>query len=285
MCLLSLLSLFYDAQQPSPPSPASTYPTNIFHTMRFTLRLFALAPLLRVVAAIVGESTEAKTPGFMVSVQTSDLFSDQHICGGVILGKQTVLTTASCLDGHSASKLTVKYGSVNRSELARAGLLVTQVIKHPNWSPNTKDFDIGILHLLYEIDAQGGPAYQVAKIAQTHPAITDTKSARFAGWGKTKTSNALPVILRQADVRYVSHSDCKTKYSDSVFTEQMGCLDSTASIPCDLDTGGPIMDKSMTTLYGILSYGDIACNPGSTTRPYVYSDVVTVRPWIQSQTY
>ena len=249
--------------------------------MHIVLKLAALVPLVGGVSAIVGESTEAQSAGFAVSVVSTGWFGERHICGGSIIGPRTVLTSAHCADGSSATSLKVKYGGVDQTSF-KVTDQVTQIIKHPNWNTNTKDSDYAILRLANVVDFDG-LGFKAAEIPEAPYPTTEPDSAHVVGWGRTSPDEGEAKVLHEANLTFLSASVCNDKWSDiNPITSNMGCIESPNANLCTLDEGGPVTDSSMTTVHGVASWGDEGCNPDSTTRPYVFADVASARPWILS---
>lgn len=80
--------------------------------MKTVLHSFACSA----VSAIVGGRDALKNDAlFMIAVISSDWFGDSYICAGSLIGPKTILTTAGCFDGSSASSLKVRVGSLKHA--------------------------------------------------------------------------------------------------------------------------------------------------------------------------
>ncbi|KAH8896513.1 trypsin-like serine protease [Thozetella sp. PMI_491] len=232
---------------------------------------------------IHGSNTSLSHFPFIVSLASSSIFGDSHICGGVIIGEKTVLTAAHCCDGSSTSSLKIRYGSNSHVKGGKYAT-ITKITKHPNWNTNTIDYNYCIL-TVNPFDLSIGPS-QIAKLSNIPSSSFDNKILHFAGWGKTNSSSTkLPVVLQSATERLVPHAECDNAWSDkNVITPQMICgapsSDQDQHISaCNGDSGGPLVDSESQSLVGISSYGENGCT--AVPRPNVYSDIHAVSDWIR----
>lgn len=76
---------------------------------------------------IVSGSESASLVPFQVSVQAGG----NHVCGGVILDENTVLTAASCLDGRNADDINVVAGVLRLDEATAANTFKVATINLP----------------------------------------------------------------------------------------------------------------------------------------------------------
>ncbi|OGM48840.1 hypothetical protein ABOM_003016 [Aspergillus bombycis] len=222
--------------------------------------LFFTSIIASPVNAIVGgsEASPDSAP-FTVAVISSTFFGDTYICAGSLISPKTVLTTAGCVSGSSASSLKIRVGSL---EHATGGKLnqVTKVIKHPNYNTNTQDGDFAVLHL--------------------------TGPVTLYGWGKTdKLSDKNPRTLQQLQTTFISADDCNKLWSDiNPVTLNMNCdaAPEKEQGSCSQDQGGPVVNES-GELVGIIGYYNY-CQPSSNGRPDVNNDPLSADDWIAQNT-
>lgn len=89
---------------------------------------------------------------FHASVQNS---SNHHICNGVILDKNFILTSAQCVSNHSVSELKVFYGSDRLEGDDGLFIDVKEINIHPDFNQTTIKSDIALLFTRTNINFTG----------------------------------------------------------------------------------------------------------------------------------
>ncbi|KAF1925973.1 trypsin-like protease [Didymella exigua CBS 183.55] len=211
---------------------------------------------------------------FIVSLQQSG----SHFCGGSLLNANTVITAAHCTVGQTASSLTVRAGSLDRSSGGTV-VRVSSLTVHPSFSSSTLNNDVAIWKLATSIPTSSTIGY--ASLAASGSDPTSGSTATVAGWGTlTSGGSSLPTTLRKVDVPVVSRATCRNNYSVSEITDNMFCAGVTAGgkDSCQGDSGGPIVNSSKT-LIGLVSWGEGCAAAG---KPGVYARVGTLRSFIDA---
>ncbi|KAJ4984206.1 trypsin A chain (extracellular trypsin protease) [Stagonosporopsis vannaccii] len=213
---------------------------------------------------------------FIVSMQ----INGQHFCGGSLLDSTTVLTAAHCVEGQTASRVTVRAGSLNRS----SGGVVSAAASlnaHPQYNNRIIDKDVAIIKLRTPIATSSTIRYATLAAAGSDPAANTV--ARVAGWGATQNTAQSSVLLRKVDVPIVGRAQCIADYAlDSppkTVTTDMFCAgyDAGQRDSCQGDSGGPIVDANTGTVIGAVSWGTGCALPGF---PGVYARVGSLRAFI-----
>ncbi|KAJ6001142.1 trypsin-like cysteine/serine peptidase domain-containing protein [Penicillium waksmanii] len=214
--------------------------------------------ILHSASAIVGgnDASAASAP-FAVAIISSGWFGDSYHCAGSLIGPKSVLTTAGCVDGFSATSLKARIGSL---EHAAGGQLqqVTKIIKHPNYNTNTHDHDYAVLHLTYPITN-----IEFVAISEQAPVTGEP----------------------QLQTTFMSFSECDQIWSDvNTVTSNMNCdaAPEKSQGSCSHDQGGPVVNDS-GELVGIIGYYNY-CAPQSDGRPDVNNDPVGASDWIAQNT-
>ncbi|XP_043642394.1 trypsin alpha [Drosophila teissieri] len=232
-----------------------------------------------------GEVTSIQEFPYQVSVQ----LHGQHICGGAIIGGDTVLTAAHCFeDPWSSADYTVRVGS---SEHASGGhvLSLQRVIAHGDYNAQSHDNDLALLILNARLNFTEH-LQPVPLAALAHPPTADTRLL-VSGWGfqaeESAVSGEVGVSpeLRFVAVDLVASNQCRRAYSQVLpITRRMICAARPGRDSCQGDSGGPLVGYSAkegpARLYGIVSWGLGCANPDF---PGVYTNVAAFRSWIDEQ--
>ncbi|XP_054091874.1 trypsin-like [Zeugodacus cucurbitae] len=195
-------------------------------------------------------------PSYVVSVQGDD--DGAIICGGVLIDKRFVLTTAQCLAFYNPERLVV---SVNDG---------AQIIKlasytfASNFDFVTMEDNIGLMRLAEPANAN------VIKVAEQQPK-TGANGVAYS-WGANHR-------LDSVGVKLVSTGDCASgKYGwseDEIFNTMVcGLVKNNKS--CVPRFGNPVVSNNK--LVGLTSWG--GC--GNNGKAAILTDVPSLRSWIDS---
>ena len=190
-----------------------------------------------------------------------DAFKQQY-CGGAVIAKDWVLTTAHCVRGHAASNLAVFIGQV---DLTQAGTTidVARFAIAPNYDPRHTANDVALVRLRQTI-----PAALYAPIAMVAGGDTtyDTPGTpvSVAGWGATKATSPYddPHVLQQADILILPDAICGSQrsYGKAFRPASMLCAGNNQTPvkdACYGDSGGPLFAETAAgpIQVGIVSFG------------------------------
>ncbi|MFZ5638584.1 MAG: serine protease [Pseudomonadota bacterium] len=173
---------------------------------------------------------------------------DAQFCGGTLVKANVIVTAAHCSDFVTAGQVQVLTGTRN---LDGTGTRrdVTSIAIHPNWNPNTFDYDVAVWTL--SSSTSGIP---FASLASADPPVGT--NLMVTGWGALTEGGSFPIDLRKATVPLVSATNCndRNSYRGSI-TARMICagFDAGGVDSCQGDSGGPLTQGS--TLTGIVSWG------------------------------
>ncbi|XP_073681037.1 granzyme K-like [Garra rufa] len=208
--------------------------------------------------SIIGGNEVKKLQPWMVSIQMDRV----HVCGGILIQNQWVLTAAHC-QRQPIRSVTVLIGSLSLSKgTQRVGILSYEYPKMFN--VKTKEDDIMLIKLSKKVKAK--PKI-IPKKEQDIPPGT---KCVVTGWGITNSNVLEPSDkLQMLEVTVVDRDLCNCYYNrDPVITKSMLCAGSKQEKRgiCWGDSGGPLECKK--NIVGVVS-GSKEC--GNPKKPTVYT--------------
>lgn len=230
---------------------------------------------------IIGGAPASSVYPWMVSIQTSG-----HFCGGVLIGKDWVLTAAHCLESVSADDLTLIIGTNNIGPLTEGEVKQAQWFAlHPEYINDRFYHDYAIIKL--DSSSAQTPIKIISEVSNA--SIPQGESLRVIGWGLTEEDNnaSAPSQLMQVDVDFQSDEVCQGIYGNlgiGDYWQYALCagVDEGGKDACQGDSGGPILAQGNGEwlLMGLVSWGD-GC--GREGRFGVYSEVSAIQDWIEQR--
>ncbi|XP_066267391.1 chymotrypsin-like elastase family member 1 [Branchiostoma lanceolatum] len=240
-------------------------------------------------ARVVGgiEATPNQWPSI---VSLNIVERNHHFCGGSLIAPNVVLSAAHCADalnsgGYLPSQIVVKAGkhSLAAVEPSEQVLGVQGWLIHPNYDPNTIDYDVALFFL--GENAELNDQVTLMPLVAAGQEFEGDTQCYTAGWGDTQDT-ADQDKLQQATMPIVDHSTCNGfLYWWNIITPRMLCAGhwDGHQTSCNGDSGGPLACPLPNGQYqqaGIVSFGVNGCV--GTFKPTVFAKVGNLRNWINS---
>ncbi|XP_048023250.1 granzyme K-like [Megalobrama amblycephala] len=229
----------------------------VYHFLAFTF--FKVAACSEV--SIIGGKDVKKLQSWMVSIQKDQI----HVCGGILIQNQWVLTSAQC-EEKPITSVTVLIGSLSLSKASKGSQRVDilSYAKPQTFNARTKQDDIMLIKLKKKVKAKP------KKIPKKEQDVPPGTKCVVTGWGTTNSNVMEPSDkLQMLEVTVVDRNQCSRDYkSDIVITKDMMCAGNKQekSGTCWGDSGGPLECKK--NMVGIVSGSRGCANP---KKPTVYT--------------
>ncbi|KAL4647313.1 transmembrane protease serine 13-like [Arapaima gigas] len=220
--------------------------------------------------------------------QVSLHYLGSHTCGGSLVAPDFIVTAAHCFPRSSSgysdpNNWQVYGGAVSQNNLPQP-YYVSMIIINQNYNSDTNDQDIALLKLTSPVTFSRN--FQPVCLPAFNQMFTPGTQCWTSGFGTTAEGvEQISVIMMQVAVNIISSQVCNTNavYGGRI-TSSMLCAGDLngGKDSCQGDSGGPLVCRGSDQrwyLAGVTSWG-IGC--GKKNKPGVYSNVVSLLPWIYS---
>ncbi|MFH9424798.1 S1 family peptidase [Streptomyces sp. NPDC017529] len=230
-----------------------------------------------------GQQVKLSNSPWMVAISSRSRFGSDRsgqFCGGVLVGRATVVTAAHCLsravlgvEWQHVRDLRIIVGRENMRGRTGEELVPRRVWVNPTYDSYSNAGDIAVLTLGKQLPK--GRSLPMAKAGDA--AYKAGTKANVYGWGDTTGNGSYADALRTAQVQVLSNAACSRAYPGNADGKYMADSMLCAGAPeggrdaCQGDSGGPLVAKKR--LVGLVSWGT-GC--GKVGKPGVYTRISTM---------
>ncbi|XP_013397940.1 chymotrypsin-like elastase family member 2A [Lingula anatina] len=172
-----------------------------------------------------GDTADAHEWPWQVSLHLNS--REQHVCGGILVNEEWVVTAAHCVHGsgmNAPGDWTLVLGEHHLAEESNNEIRrsVGKIIAHPNYkSYGTYANDIALMKLATPI--QMSRTMQPACVARPGQVFLGNGDCWITGWGDTK-SNVSNEVLREFNTVIRTYAECKEGWGSYVLEDTHICI-------------------------------------------------------------
>ena len=202
---------------------------------------------------ISGDKSSANSWPWLVALRLSSGVT----CSGFLITTRHLLTSASCIQGASASNIVAYIGISSLSSVTSSQTASVSAIAYDStYSSSSNSPDIAVLTLTANVTLSSTVGTCCLLNDASLPALSEI--GVVAGWGEISLVSSASDSLLQAVIQVQAPSTCGLSSNS---TTQF-CADYGSVITCPADRGGPFMNSKngRWTCTGLVSGTSSACN-------------------------
>uniref|UniRef100_A0A672IPP1 trypsin n=1 Tax=Salarias fasciatus TaxID=181472 RepID=A0A672IPP1_SALFA len=221
---------------------------------------------------VAGRVAKPHSRPYMASLQ----FNGAHICGGILIREDFVLTAAHCKD---PQEMMVVLGghNISATEKTQQRIEVARYHQHPKF---TGQYEYDIMLLQLKKMAKLNKYVKTIGIPNKNGKTPANINCAVAGWGRTRENMPPSDVLRETTEKIQFNFECKNIWGIYFNSEHMMCtkFDRKKGGVCQGDSGGPLICNKKVE--GITAYTkeDDCSNP---RYPHVFTKVNYFSSWIK----
>ncbi|KAM4560961.1 granzyme B-like [Fundulus diaphanus] len=215
-----------------------------------------------------GKVSKPHSRPYMASLQQRR----SHICGGMLVREDFVLTAAHC----EPDQVVLGAHDISKEEKSQQRIDVAKSYRHPNFKGK---FDYDIMLLKLANNATLNKNVRPIKLQKKEKKIIANLECLTAGWGKTGRTQPISTVLKEVKEKTQLDTECDDIWKEYFIPQQMICTKFSKKKGgiCQGDSGGPLICKNK--LQGITAFtAEGECdNP---RYPHVFTKINFFLPWI-----
>uniref|UniRef100_A0A3B3VP82 Granzyme 3, tandem duplicate 3 n=1 Tax=Poecilia latipinna TaxID=48699 RepID=A0A3B3VP82_9TELE len=222
-----------------------------------------------------GKVAKPHSRPYMASLQ----IQGHHVCGGMLIRKDYVLTAAHCKDCYKDITVVLGAHNISKKEESQQRINVKKYHVHPQFEANQYEYDIMLLKL--EKNAKVNNNVKTIDLATKNEDIPANTNCEVAGWGKTGPTKPISDVLMETTESIQFSFECKHIWKTYFNSTHMICTKfnkKTGGI-CQGDSGGPLICNSR--VQGIAAFTlEKQCDDPK--HPHVFTKVRSFLQWIKN---
>ncbi|NXA27710.1 TMPSC protease, partial [Ibidorhyncha struthersii] len=211
-----------------------------------------------------------------------------HVCGGVLVKENSVLTAGHCVTGREnpySWRAVLGVHNLWKHSKQTAKRNIRSITVHPEFKRETFENDIALFELGSAVRYSDYIQPICLPPAELPPHRVENETECFiSGWGRTAEQGKISAVLKEAQVEIIPSSICNSSGAyGGLVNQNMICAGSWSggTDTCQGDSGGPLACYHSGTnkyyLIGISSFG-LGC--GRPAFPGIYVRLSQYRTWI-----